>query len=110
MVKLGRFGERGDRHYTYANPDLSERYELFDRWLASEEPLATEEPTPVQWALGMLYRLESPAIRFVNSTEANKFLKAIEPRLLSILVDIQKVCSDFISRFWNAFDLAIVDV
>ncbi len=99
-----------DRHYTYANPDLSSRYELFDRWLASEEPLPTEDPSPVQWAMGILYRLESPASSFVNSTEANLFLGAIEGKLTNILDEVEKVCSDFISRFWNAFNLAIVDV
>ncbi len=110
LIKLGRFGERGARHYTYANPDLTERYELFERWLASEEPLPTEEPTPVQWAMMMLHRLESPARSFVNSTEASEFLKAIDSKLTNVLDDVEKVCSDFVSRFWEAFRLAIVDV
>ncbi len=110
LVKLGRFGPRGERHYTYANPDLSERYELFDRWLASEEPLPTEDPTPVQWAMRMLHRLESPARSFVDSTEANKFLRAIDSKLTSVVDEVEKVCSDFCLRFWQAYGSAIVDV
>ncbi|ACB54404.1 hypothetical protein cce_5058 [Crocosphaera subtropica ATCC 51142] len=110
LIKLGRFGSRGDRHYTYANPDLTERYELFDRWLASEQPLPTEQPSPVQWAMRMLHRLESPARSFVDSTEANKFLQAIDSKLTSVVDEVEKVCSDFCPRFWEAFRLAISEV
>ncbi|MEL4896953.1 DUF3854 domain-containing protein, partial [Crocosphaera sp. Alani8] len=109
LVKLGRFGPRGARHYTYANPDLTERYELFDRWLASEDPLPTE-PTPVQWAMNTLHRLEFPARSFDDSSKAADFLSDIDPKLTNIIEDIQKVCSDFVSRFIKAVQVNIVKV
>ncbi|EAZ88252.1 plasmid replication protein, CyRepA1 family [Crocosphaera chwakensis] len=107
LKRLGRFGERGDRHYTYANPDLSDRNQLFERWLASEEPLPKDDPDVVRWALRVLERLESPARNFIDGEAASKFIKAVEQKVVQHLDQIEAVCHGWANRFFAAFNFAI---
>ena len=106
LERLGRFGERGDRHYTYANPDLTERYELFDRWVNNEDPLPTDDPDVVQWALRVLERLECSARHFVDGKAASNFIQAVEQKISGHLDQIEAVCHGWATRFFAAFQVA----
>jgi|694.fasta_scaffold24552_3 hypothetical protein len=110
LPKLGRLGERGDRHHVYNNPDWTERFAIFERWLAKEPPLPQEQPSPIDWALELLQRLEMPSVSFVDDESANLFLRGVQDKLSEVIEEVEQVCSGFCDRFWRAFTSAISHV
>jgi hypothetical protein len=103
-------GERGDRHHVYNNPDWTERFAIFERWLAKEPPLPQEQPSPIDWALELLQRLEMPSVSFVDDESANLFLRGVQDKLSEVIEEVEQVCSGFCDRFWRAFTSAISHV